>query len=265
VPAPLVARWLGYALAEARAGALGRATAELENAGSVAWRSPPEVGEGIRVSYHWLDELGNPIVWDGLRTRLAHPVAPGERIGVEFQVRAPIPPGRYRLALDLVDERRAWFGELGSESPLLAVEVRPRIERRLAALGGNPDALAAQEEPLVPEDEAEAVAYLCEGCAPRPDWSRRVLDAHQEGYALVGGSIAVETGLLRRRPRGLEPYTTEAGRVPGFPHPLVCPSHVRGLTPDMSETVEGLPAARAPAGEPWLYDGRIVVRAGRVG
>lgn len=264
MPAPLVARWLGYTLAEARAGALGTATAELENAGSVAWRSPPEVGEGIRISYHWLDELGNPIVWDGVRTRLAHPVAPGESIRVELQVRAPIPPGRYRLALDLVDERRAWFADLGNESPQLAVEVLPRIERRLAARGGDDDALAAQEEPLVPEDEAGAVAYLCDGCAPRPDWSRRVLDAHQEGYAVVGGSIELATALMRLRPRTLEPYVSEAGRVPGFPHPLVCPSHVRGLTPDMSEPVEGLPAARPPAGEPWLYDGRIVVRAGRV-
>jgi hypothetical protein len=87
-----------------------------------------------------------------------------------------------------------------------------------------------------------------------------VLDAHQEGYAVVGGSVEVETGFLRRRPRALDSYAPGPGRVPTFPHPLVCPSHVRSFTPDWSDPVEGLPAARAPADEPWLYDGRIVVR-----
>jgi hypothetical protein len=259
VPAPLVAHWLGYALAGARAGALGTATVELENAGSVAWRSGRE--EGVQLSYHWLDELGNPIVWDGLRTPFPQPVAAGERVRADLRVRAPIPPGRYRLAFDLVDEGRAWFAELGNAAPELEAEVLPRIERRLAARGGDQDALAAQVEPLVAEEEAEAIAVLGDGCAPRPDWSRRVLDAHQEGYAVVGGSIDLEAGFLRRRPRVLEPYAPGGGRIPGFPHPLVCFSHVRGLTPDMSEPVEGLPAARAPAGEPWLYDARIVVRA----
>jgi hypothetical protein len=259
VPAPLVVRWLDYALPVTRAGALTIATVELENAGSTAWRSGRE--EGVLVSYHWLDELGNPIVWDGLRTPLPGEVAPGDRVRAELRVRAPIPPGRYRLALDLVDEGRAWFAELGDPAPELASEVLPRIERRLAARGGDPAALAAQEEPLVPEDDAEAVAVLGDRCAPLPDWSRRVLDAHQEGYAVVGGSIDVETGFLHRRPKALEPYRAGGGRVPGFPHPLVCFSHVRGLSPDMSEPVEGLPAARAPAGEPWLYDARIVVRA----
>lgn len=257
MPAPLVAHWLGYSLAPARAGALATATVEVENAGAVAWRSGHE--EGVHLSYHWLDELGNPIVWDGLRTPLPCEVAPGERARAELRVRAPIPPGRYRLALDLVDERRAWFAELGNETPELEAEVLPRIERRLAARGGDPEALAAQEEPLVPEGDAEAIALLGEGCAPGPDWSRRVLDAHQEGYAVVGGSIELETGLLRRRPRALEPYAPGRGRIPGFPHPLVCPSHVRGLSPDMSEPVEGLPAARPPAGEPWLYDAGIVL------
>jgi hypothetical protein len=258
VPAPLVSRWLSWTLAQARAGALGTAVVEVANEGAVAWRSGHL--EGVQLSYHWLDELGNPIVWDGLRTPLPREVAPGERLRAELAVRAPIPPGRYRLALDLVDERRAWFAELGNEAPELETEVLPRIERRLAARGGDREALAAQEEPLVPEAEAEAVAHLAPGAAPAPDWSRRVLDAHQDGYAVVGGSIEVEAGFPQRRPRALAPYAPGSGRLPSFPHPLVCPSHVRGLTPVMSEPVEGLPAARAPADEPWLYDGRIVVR-----
>jgi hypothetical protein len=257
VPAPLVALWHRVAPGEARAGALGIASVEVENAGAVTWRSGHL--EGVQLSYHWLDERGNAIVWDGLRTPLPHAVAPGERVRAELAVRAPIPPGRYRLAFDLVDERRAWFGELGNETPERAHDVVPRIARRLAARGGDPAALAAQEEPLVAEDEAEAVAHLGPGVAPAPDWSRRVLDAHQAGWAAVGGAIDAPPR-FGRRPRELAAWRPGGGRVPGFPHPLLCPSLVLGVEGAWVDDVAGLPALRPPPGEPALYDAAIVVR-----
>jgi hypothetical protein len=263
VPAPLVAHWLGCTPGEARAGALGTAVVEVENAGAVTWRSGRL--EGIQLSYHWLDELGNPIVWDGVRTPLPHPVAPGERLRAELAVRAPIPPGRYRLAFDLVDELRSWFGQLGNATLELEHEVRPRIERRLGARGGDPAALDAQEEPLVPEDEAEAIAVLGPRAVPAPDWSRRVLDAHQQGYAVVGGAIEVPLRFARGRLRELDPWRPGGGRVPGFAHALLCPSLVRGIEGEWVEEVAGLPALRPPAGEPSLFDASIVVRTSRPG
>ena len=251
-------RWLALDAPDIRAGALTTAVVELENVGSAEWRSTPT--SGVLVAYHWLDDRGNPIVWDGDRSPLPAPVLPGGRARAEIVIRGPIPPGRYRLGIDLVDEGRAWFEEFGNE-PLTAIcDVTKRIPRALAARGGDPDALAAQEEPLVDEGEAAAVAYLADGVAPEPDWSRRVLDAHQEGYALVGGSLAAEAGLLRRAPRELEPYAPGSGRVPGFAHPLLCPSIVVGVEPEWTPAVAGLPAARAPGYEPWIYDGRIRVR-----
>src|SRR5207249_2861407 len=109
---------------------------------------------------------------------------PGAQIDVEAQVRAPMPPGSYRLALDLVLEYRYWLETLGNVPLDLAVTVEPRIERRLAAVSGpsNSLLLGNQEEALVPLEEAEAVAHLAPGVVPAPDWSRRVLDAHQEGF-----------------------------------------------------------------------------------
>jgi hypothetical protein len=175
-------------------------------------------------------------------------------------LRAPIPPGPYRLMLDLVDEGRTWFAEVGSDTPVLDAEVGPRIGRALAVRGGDAAALAAQEEPLVAEEDAEAIAVLGDGCAPAPDWSRRMLDAHQEGYAVVSGSVDARRGPLRLRPRELAPWAPGPGRVPGFPHPLVCPSLVRGVEVEWVEPVAGLPAARPLGDEPWLYDGRISIR-----
>jgi hypothetical protein len=90
-----------------------------------------------------------------------------------------------------------------------------------------------------------------------------VLDAHQEGYAVVAGSIDAGRGLLGRRPRELAPWVPGLGRVPGFPHPLLCPSIVRGVEVEWGEPVAGLPAARPLGGEPWLYDGRIAITARR--
>ena len=255
---PLAVRWLGLELGEVRAGAAMTATVELENAGTVAWRT--EERTGVHLSYHWLDERGNPIVWDGDRTPLERPMRPGERRRAEVTVRGPIPPGRYVLAVDLVDERRAWFAELGSSALETACDVVPRIHRRLAVHGGDAEALAAQEEPLVAEADAAAVAFLADGIAPAPDWSRRVLDAHQEGYAAVGGSVERRRGVLRRPPRELAPYAPGTGRVPGFAHPLVCPSLVVDVEPEWSDPVAGLPAIRPPVDEPWIYDGRITAR-----
>ena len=85
---PLAVRWLACELGDVRDGTLAEASVELENAGSAAWRS------AVRLSYHWLDELGNAIVWDGLRTPLAADVAPGQTVRATLRLRGPIPPGR---------------------------------------------------------------------------------------------------------------------------------------------------------------------------
>ncbi len=224
---PLSVAWAGLELPEQRAGAVTDARLELRNDGAVTWR------KGIFVAYHWLDDRGNPIHWDGIRT--SPPLLqPGESAAVTAAVRAPIPPGRYRLAFDLVAERRAWFSELGSDMLVRDVDVRPRTEEPHAELPGN--------------------------VAPTDDWAERVRAAHAEGYAVVAGAIEWPGGALHRRPRALAPYEPGQGRVPGFSAPLLCPSVLPGVELDPLGEIEGLPAFAAPRDEPWVYDGRIVLR-----
>ncbi|MEO5791712.1 MAG: hypothetical protein ABIR67_06495 [Gaiellaceae bacterium] len=257
VPAgPLAVRWLAYRLPELRAGAETSVEVALRNAGTGTWRSRGDAG--VKLSYHWLDDRGNAIVWDGPRVDLGGPVAPGDELEVELRVRAPQPPGRYRLAFDLVEELRFWFAEVGSAPLELDAEVLPRIEeRRLAVIvrgGADPEtaaALAAQDEPLV-ETDAVATAHLVAGAIPAPDWSQRILDAHAEGFAAVGGSI--ET-----RDRSLRPWAPGGGRNPAFSHPLLLPSLLAGLEPGEHD---GLPAY-APDVEPAIFDGRIRLRLPR--
>lgn len=258
---PLAVRWRAYEIGPVRAGAVATARVGIDNAGSAPW--PADGPHRVCVSYHWLDELGNAIVWDGVWTALPRRVEPGEGIEAELAVRAPIPPGRYRLAFDLVADDRFWLSEVGNRTLERDVEVRPRIARRaLAVTGADPGALDALEERPVPEEEAEAIARLGPGCVPAPDWSRRILDAHAEGFAAVGGSVDASSRLLRRAPAALTPYAPGRGRIPGFEHPLACASVVRELEPEWVE-IAGLPALVLPDEEPWLYDGRIVLRLKR--
>jgi hypothetical protein len=213
---PLAVRWIESELGEVQAGALARARVVLENAGSAPWRE-------LNISYHWLDDRGNPIVWDGIR----HPVnaAPGERVEQESQVRGPIPPGTYVLAFDLVDEQRFWLAELGNFTPELQVDVRPR-------------------------DASTARVFLPPEASLDSEWEERVYVAHAEGYAAVGGSIEA-----RRAPAELQPYAPGGGRNPAFAHPLVLPSLIPPLEPNTK--VAGLPAWRPEGDEPWIYDARI--------
>jgi hypothetical protein len=257
VPAgPLAVRWLAYEVPKLRAGARANARVLLRNEGSATWRSRNE--GGVQLSYHWLDDRGNAIVWDGPRRAFRHPVLPGEEVDATLTVRAPQPPGRYRLAFDLVEEFRFWFAEVGSTPLELDVEVGPRIaERRLAVVvhGGDDEettaALAAQEEAIVTSD-AVATAHLVPGARPAPDWSRRVLDAHAEGFVAVGGSIESSE-------RSLKPWAPGGGRNPSFEHPLLLPSLLDGLEPGGHE---GLPAY-IPDEEPAIFDGRIRLRLRR--
>ena len=76
------------------------------------------------ISYHWLDRHGIPCADEGLRTPLAHAVDPDTRYQGMVRLKAPVRPGRYILALDLVCEGKTWFSEAGS--PWMTVPVRVR-------------------------------------------------------------------------------------------------------------------------------------------
>ncbi len=109
----------------------------------------------------------------------------------------------------------------------------------------------------------EPRADLPPGVEPAPDWAERVRAAHAEGYGVVAGAIAWDGGAAHRRPHELEPYTPGRGRQPGFSASLVCPSVLDGIRLERLADVAGLPAYAAPRDEPWVYDGRIVLRVRR--
>jgi hypothetical protein len=220
---PLVARWRSLQHGVVEAGMLVQATVVVENAGTAPWRTRgPE--DGLFLSYHWLDERENPIVWDGLRTPLERVVEPGGELRQAVPIRAPIPPGPYRLALDLVEEHRFWLAELGNEPYAEEVDVAERNAGAARVFGAEPD----------------------------EEWLARAQALHREGFSAVGGAIDA---------RGFDEYAPGGGRHPRFPHPLVCPSLLPPLEPNAE--VNGLPAYRAEGDEPFMFDGRLVLRLRR--
>ncbi len=77
------------------------------NASPAPWshRGPTEV----TLAYHWRDERGAVVLWDGERTLLPETVPPQGAVALRQQVEAPSAPGTYTLAVDLVREQIAWF------------------------------------------------------------------------------------------------------------------------------------------------------------
>jgi len=69
-----------------------------------------DLERSLKVSYHWLDEKGNLIVWDGERSFLPPSgILKGQRRTISAIVRAPKEEGRYLLQFAVLQEGVAWF------------------------------------------------------------------------------------------------------------------------------------------------------------
>ena len=113
----------------------------VRNVGDTLWLSEPDgLGGYVMLAGHLHSARGDRVVRGAFRVPLPYPVAPGQ--SVELQVAVPLPAeiGRYQVELDLVDENVAWFGQSGSPTTRLAVEVDRLAEQ------DEPDALRARLE-----------------------------------------------------------------------------------------------------------------------
>lgn len=117
-------RWVSYdGATRAGAGAELQAAATFRNE---SWRQLSSDHDAPdHVSYHWLDRHGAVLEQDGLRSRLPRVVAPGDTVTVALRIRVPERPGRYVLALDLVQEGAAWYSAAGCPCLRVAFTVQP--------------------------------------------------------------------------------------------------------------------------------------------
>jgi hypothetical protein len=67
----------------------------------------------VTLSYHWSTLAGATVVWDGLRTKLAADLQPGQSVQLQANLRFPSAAGTYTLRWDLVHEGVSWFSGKG--------------------------------------------------------------------------------------------------------------------------------------------------------
>gem|GEM_PF-3849181 len=92
------------------------------------WEGPNYVDwNHVRISYHWYDQSGNCVIWDGVRTELPQSIPPGGEVVVPVKVVAPSQPGTYTLKIDAVQEGIAWFS--WAAGPVLqgTVQIDPSV------------------------------------------------------------------------------------------------------------------------------------------
>ncbi len=105
-----------------RAGGERGASVAVRNDGTRVWP-----GDGsVSFAYHWWTADGEPVEWEGRRSPLTRPVAPGESFEISTTVVAPPSSGRVALQWDMVEENECWFSERDpSPEPPVVVLVLP--------------------------------------------------------------------------------------------------------------------------------------------
>ncbi|MEA2662844.1 MAG: hypothetical protein QOH08_2416 [Chloroflexota bacterium] len=68
----------------------------------------------VDLSYHWYDQAGKQLVWEGLRTKLPADLRAGQSVALQAQVQSPPDGGTYQLRFDLVLEGVSWFSTRGT-------------------------------------------------------------------------------------------------------------------------------------------------------
>jgi len=99
--------------------------ATVTNRGTAIWLPSDVPFGGVALGAHLHDASGKLITFDLHWERLTEPpreIAPGETVRVRMTL-PPQPAGRYKLEIDCVAARVAWFAQLGSRPAQLALEV----------------------------------------------------------------------------------------------------------------------------------------------
>lgn len=108
-------------LGELRAGMPEKLRIAISNHTTSTWENSESTP--INACYHWLDEHGDIVHFDGVRTPLPGAVEPGESLEIDLYVIPPSQAGRYQLQLTLVHEGVCWFEEQGFNATANLVDV----------------------------------------------------------------------------------------------------------------------------------------------
>lgn len=110
--ATLGATYAATVPATAAAGSTASMPVTLQNTGNETWNFQ---GPGpVYLAYHWENEGGAIVEWEGVRTSLLSDVPPGASRTVNATVVIPTPGGNYGLRFHLVKEGVLWFPQMSA-------------------------------------------------------------------------------------------------------------------------------------------------------
>ena len=98
---------------------------KIVNTSSVTW--PARGPHPVRLSYHWLNEAGEIVVFDGARTLLAEDLCAGGTAHLECKVPYLGIHGSFFLEFDMVQELVAWFKDKGSAIVRIPVTISGKL------------------------------------------------------------------------------------------------------------------------------------------
>lgn len=142
-----------------------RVTAEIgfKNTSTVTWPSKPNSKNKnqVNLSYHWLNNKGEMVVFDGARTGMPNDLKAGESVELKPEILAPDKPGEYILEVTLVQEGVAWFPENDGDKivvPVRVVAAQPGAQGAVApkVASNRNDAEKKQEKKTRKERRREA-------------------------------------------------------------------------------------------------------------
>lgn len=110
--------------AQARAGALLKASLRIENMGRALWLvGPAELKGAVMLGLKVVDEQGRVVFESHGTPPIPRAMIPGEGADLALEVRAPLEPGAYWLKIDLVAQHVCWFEQTGSLPLVLPLRV----------------------------------------------------------------------------------------------------------------------------------------------
>lgn len=95
---------------------------EIHNDTDMAWRG--DLFRPINLSYHWLDENGDYVLFDGIRSPIPIEGVPAKgSVLSPMKIMAPQVEGNYRLVLTMVQESIGWLEDRGFSPYIMQIKV----------------------------------------------------------------------------------------------------------------------------------------------
>jgi hypothetical protein len=109
-----------------RLGQLARVKVRITNTSDSVWSAEGSDGGEYKVTAasRWLDNL-KYFAPEGARAMLTRDLRPGETEELSVPITAPSSPGQFTLVLSLVQERVAWFCDVGGGEARVLILVKP--------------------------------------------------------------------------------------------------------------------------------------------